>query len=94
MSSDANPVKELGPSPGSRKPLGQDLPTIFVPESIGVVVGIKGEGVMQKMSLSAAEAKGFINVEYGPNNLFGACSDMTVKILSSRVRLAVFTKPV
>jgi hypothetical protein len=93
MSSDANPIKDLGLQGIRRKPLGQDLPTIFIPESIGVVVAIKGEGVMQKLSLSEATAKGFIEVEQNRDNHFGTVSTTTIKIKSSRVRLAFFVKP-
>jgi hypothetical protein len=95
MSNDANPVHYTPPPLAARNtPLGNDLPTIFIPESIGVVVGIKGEGVMQKMSLSEAESRGFINVIEGRDNLFSVSSDMAIQIKSSRVRLALFPKPV
>lgn len=93
MSSDGNPVRELGPQGVQRKPLGQDLAAIFIPEGIGFVVAIKGEGVMQKLSLSEATAKGFIEVEQNRDNHFGTVSNTTIKIKSSRVRLAFFVKP-
>jgi hypothetical protein len=91
--SDSLPVQNLGPQGVQRKPLGQDLPTLFVGEGVGVVVAIKGEGTMTKLSLEDAEAKMFIQVDRFNDNLFGATSSMTIKIKSSRVRLALFVKP-
>jgi hypothetical protein len=93
MSTDSFPVRELGPQGVQRKPLGNDLPTIFIPESIGVVVAIRGEGTMQKLSLEEAERRLFIEVERNIDNLFGTVSDTTIRIKSSRVRLAFFIKP-
>jgi hypothetical protein len=92
MSSDAVPVRELGPQGIARKPLGQDLPTIFVGEGVGVVVAVNGEGTMSKLSLEEAESKMFIQVDRFNDNLFGATSSMTIKIKSSRVRIALFIK--
>jgi hypothetical protein len=90
--SDAKAVQNLGPMPLQRKPLGQDLPTVFVGEGVGVVVAVKGEATMSKLSLEEAESKLFIEVDRFNDNLFGASSSMTIKIKSSRVRIALFIK--
>jgi hypothetical protein len=91
----STPVKDIGGPQGVQRKLsgGQDLPTIFIPEGIGYVVAIKGEGVMQKLSPEQAERQGFIEVEQNRDNHFGNVSNTTIKIKSSRVRLAFFVKP-
>jgi hypothetical protein len=95
MSSNANPIKNLGPSPGSRKPLGSaSLPTVYLAANLGVVVVVNQEsGGSTRMTLDEAESRGYLSLIRECDNLYGVVSSIAIQIKSNRLRLAIYALP-
>jgi hypothetical protein len=93
--SDSIPVKDLGPIPWSRTPLGSaTLPTVYLAANLGVVAVVRQEsGSSTRMTLDEAERAGCLTVIREVDNHYGVVTSIAVAIKSNRLRLAVYALP-
>jgi hypothetical protein len=66
-----------------------NLPTLYIPAGLKVVVAIKQSDGLKRISLDEAHNQGWIALTKQSDNLFGAVSSFKIQIKNSRVHIAV-----